>query len=122
VVPEIMPSDIVIYIEPNNLGRDRDNAYYLTNDCGALILSRPDFTADTLFTDRITLSPGCYEFRLTDKVEDGMNRHWWYRGSNPELIGKNGRIEFHDLEGNILKAFPYDFGQELLYRFQVKEK
>lgn len=121
-IPESMPSDIVIYIEPNDLGRDRDNAYYLTDDCGAVIFSRPDFTTDTLFTDRVRLEPGCYEFRLSDKVEDGMNRHWWYRGSNPELIGKNGKIEFQDLEGNTLKAFPYDFGQELLYRFRVEEK
>jgi hypothetical protein len=121
LVPDVLPAEFVIYIEPNNLGRERDNAWFLTDDCGALIASRPHFTEDTVFYDRMRLEAGCYEFRLTDRAEDGMNRHWWYRNSNPELIGKNGKIEFHDQEGIILKAFPYDFGQELLYRFRITE-
>ena len=120
IPPDIMPENFVIYIEPNNLGRERDNAYYISDDCGAIVYSREDFTTDTLFTDEMHLSPGCYEFLLTDKVEDGMNRHWWYRNSNPGLMGKNGKIEFRDMEGTVLKTFPYDYGEALLYRFAVK--
>lgn len=119
VAPEVMPSEFVIYIEPNNLGRERDNALILTDDCGAAVFLKDDFTTDTVYADRMALEPGCYEFRLTDKAEDGMNRHWWYHRDQPELVGKNGRIEFHDTEGNIIKVFPSDFGQELLYRFRV---
>ncbi|NQT76903.1 MAG: hypothetical protein HQ565_04245 [Bacteroidetes bacterium] len=122
VVPEILPDEFVIYIEPNDIGRDRDNAYTLTDECGAVVYSREDFTVDTLFRDAVKLDPGCYEFRLRDKVEDGMNRHWWYRNENPDLMGKNGKIEFQDVDGNVIKIFPYDFGQEILYRFTVKSE
>jgi hypothetical protein len=120
VRPEILPAEFVLYIEPNDLGRDRDNEYFLTDACGSVIFKREDFTTDTLFRDQVKLDPGCYEFRLSDKVEDGMNRHWWYYYENPELMGKNGKIEIHDTEGNVIRKFAYDFGQEILYRFSVK--
>ena len=120
VPPEILPKQFILYIEPNNLGRDRDNSYFLTDDCGSLVYAREEFTSDTLFMDKIMLEAGCYEFRLTDKVEDGMNRHWWYYYENPDMMGKNGKVEIHDMEGNVLRRFPYDFGQEILYRFAVK--
>ena len=120
VPPEILPAQFILYIEPNNLGRERDNAYLLTDDCGEVRYAREDFASDTLFKDVIELAPGCYEFRLTDQVEDGMNRHWWYYYENPEMMGKNGKVEIHDTEGNVIRKFPYDFGQEILYRFAVK--
>jgi len=120
VAPELLPAEFVLYIEPNDLGRDRDNAYTISDACGAVLMERADFTTDTLFRDTIRLAGGCYEFRLTDKVEDGMNRRWWYYYDNPELMGKNGKVEIHDTEGNVLRKFPYDFGQEILYRFRVK--
>ena len=80
------------------------------------------FFSSTVFHDAVKLNPGCYEFRLRDKVEDGMNRHWWYRNENPALMGKNGKIEFQDMDGNTIRKFPYDFGQEILYRFTVKSE
>jgi hypothetical protein len=120
VTPEVMPAEFVIYIEPTNLGRDRDNAWTLSDECGAVLFSRQDMTVDTMYNEQIKLSPGCYEFLLTDKVEDGMNRHWWYYYENPALMGKNGKIEFRDLDGNLIHKFPYDFGQAILYRFTVK--
>ena len=120
VAPEVLPDEFILYIEPNDLGRDRDNAYSITDDCGSVIYARKDFTSDTLFRDKISLEAGCYELRLTDKVEDGMNRHWWYYYENPEMMGKNGKIEIHDTDGNVIRKFPYDFGQEILYRFAVK--
>lgn len=120
VVPESLPGEFVLYIEPNDLGRERDNAYTISDADGTVLFERCDFTSDTLFRDTISLPPGCYEFRLSDKVEDGMNRHWWYYYENPELMGKNGRIEIRNTDGAVLHKFPYDFGQELLYRFAVK--
>jgi hypothetical protein len=120
VAPEVLPDEFILYIEPNDLDRDRDNSYFLTDECGSVAYAREDFTSDTLFMDKVSLEPGCYEFRLTDKVEDGMNRHWWYYYENPEMMGKNGRIEIHDMNGNVIRKFPYDFGQEILYRFVVK--
>ncbi len=120
--PEVLPNKFILYIEPNNLGRERDNEYMLTDDCGSVVYRREEFASDTLFRDEIELLPGCYEFRLTDKVEDGMNRHWWNYYENPDMIGKNGKVEIQDLKGNVIRKFPYDFGQEILYRFAVKSE
>jgi len=122
VPPEVLPANFILYIEPNNLGRERENEYMLTDYSGGVVYAREDFSSDTLFRDVIELLPGCYEFRLTDKVEDGMNRHWWNYYDNPEQMGKNGKLEIQDMEGNTIRKFPYDFGQEILYRFSVKSE
>jgi hypothetical protein len=49
-----------------------------------------------------------------------MIHHWWNHYENPELVGKHGKVEIQDTTGNIIRKFPYDFGQEILYRFRVK--
>ena len=64
---------------------------------------------------------GCYEFKVTDKKEDGMIRQWWFRGSQPELIGRNGRIALMDKELNLIKELKYDFADELSLQFRVGE-
>ena len=69
--------------------------------------------------DTISLKEGCYEFRLTDRYEDGMLQHWWERTENPHKVGINGKISIISLEGVVLYQFPYDFGQELLMNFRV---
>ena len=73
----------------------------------------------TLTKDKISLKDGCYEFRLTDRFEDGMNRHWWLRGEDPAKVGINGEIKILSTDGKVLHLFPYDFGQELIMNFRV---
>ena len=51
-----------------------------------------------------------------------MNLHWWYYYDNPEQMGKNDLLEIRDLDGNVIRKFTYDFGQEILYRFTVKSE
>ncbi len=119
-VPEILPGKFVVYIETNDKGRAKENSYFISGDPGDVLYSREVFQDSVTYNDTVNLSPGCYEFRLTDSMEDGMIRHWWYHNSNPGLVGRNGKIEFHSLDGEVLHTFPYDFGQELLFRFRVK--
>jgi hypothetical protein len=119
LLPETMPSSFVLHIESNDLGRAADNAYAITDGCGAVLFERAVFEDSTTYNDTITLDEGCYEFRLTDKMEDGMIRHWWNYYDNPDEVGINGRIEFRSLDGEVLRPFYFDFGQEILYRFKV---
>ena len=49
-----------------------------------------------------------------------MIRQWWYRNSNPELVGKNGMIEILDEEKNLLKRLKYDFAEAEIFRFRVE--
>ncbi|MFC2106764.1 peptide-N-glycosidase F-related protein, partial [Bacteroidota bacterium] len=116
----VLPEEFVLYIETNDNGRAKENSYYISDDMGEILFKREIFDDSVTYQDKIKLESGCFEFRLTDDMQDGMNRHWWLRNSNPEMIGRNGKIEIRNTEGEVLHTFAYDFGQELLYRFRVR--
>ena len=118
-IPEQLPSKFILYILSNDLGRAIDNSYTITDECGAILYERSVFEDSTTYNDTIALADGCYEFRLIDKMEDGMIRHWWNYYDNPDEVGINGKIEIRSIEGDVLRPFYYDFGQELLYRFRI---
>jgi len=120
--PETLAGEFILHIETNNLGRAVDNSYTISNDCGEIIYERAVFEDDTIYNDPIKLEAGCYEFRLIDSIEDGLIRHWWNYYENPDEIGKNGKVEIQNMDGETIRPFYYDFGQELLFRFRVKEK
>ncbi len=119
-IPDLMPDEFVIYVETNDKGRAKENSWFVSDALGGVLYSREVFQDSVTYRDTVNLSKGYYEFRLTDSMEDGMNRHWWSRNSDPELVGRNGKIEFRSVEGEVIRSFPYDFGQELLFRFRVK--
>ena len=120
VPPVLLPKQFVINILTNGHGRACENEYIISNDLGEIKYFRDDLEDYTEYNDEIMLKSGCYEFRLTDKQDDGMNRHWWYRNSNPDLVGENGNIQIFSIEGELIRQFNYDFGQELLLRFRVE--
>lgn len=121
-LPELLPQQFILHIETNGLGRAVDNEYYITDEDGRIVYSRCVFEDSTTYNDTIILDKGCYEFRLIDRMEDGMIRHWWNRGSHPELIGRNGKIEIRSMDDEVIRPFYYDFAQEMLYRFRVGKK
>jgi len=63
------------------------------------------------------LNKGSYELYFYDVVEDGMIRHWWLRGTEPEKIGDNGSILLLSMEGDTLKNLGFDFAEEESIRF-----
>ncbi|MBI9035842.1 MAG: hypothetical protein JEZ03_15375 [Bacteroidales bacterium] len=118
-LPLVLPKEFIIHIESNDEGRAIENSYFLADDNGKVLYQREQFTDSTTFNDPIKLENGCYEFRLIDDMQDGMNRHWWNRGSETDKVGINGLIEIRSIEGEILHKFHYDFGQELQLNFRV---
>ena len=118
-IPISLPSEFVIHIKSTNLDRAKENAYTITNSSGKVFYASEPFVDDMESHDTISLKEGCYEFRLTDRYEDGMLQHWWERTENPHKVGINGKISIISLEGVVLYQFPYDFGQELLMNFRV---
>jgi uncharacterized protein YodC (DUF2158 family) len=120
-LPLVLPAKFVLHIEANGLGRARENAYTISDVNGKVIYERDEFEDDAVYQDVIELPEGCYEFRITDKKEDGMIRQWWFRGSNPELIGRNGRIALMDKDLNLIKELKYDFADELSQQFRIGE-
>ena len=52
-------------------------------------------------------------------MEDGISVHWWYRNSNPELVGVNGSVTILSMDGEEIHNFKPDFGEELRLNFIV---
>ncbi len=120
-LPMVLPTKFIINIEANGLGRAYENGYTIADINGQVLYERDAFEDDAIYQDIIELPEGCYEFKITDKKEDGMIRQWWFRGSQPELIGRNGRIALMDIELNLIKELKYDFANELSLQFHIGE-
>ena len=58
---------------------------------------------------------GCYELIFEDSAEDGVNEHWYYGESS----SASGKVQIRNMNGDIIKKFPDDFGQQIDYRFTV---
>lgn len=118
--PVTLPSEFKLYIRANGLGRARELTCTVNDVNGAVLFERNDFEDDVIYMDPITLPRGLYELKLADRMEDGMIRHWWYRSSDPDKIGRNGRIAIMDMKGNLIRELEYDFAQEIKLRFMIE--
>ncbi|TKG96307.1 hypothetical protein EYV94_03355 [Puteibacter caeruleilacunae] len=118
--PDVLPNKIYIYLEVQGHGRAQDNYYTLTNTVGEVIAERDMMEDEEVYEDFVALEKGCYELKVVDRKEDGMIRQWWYRRSNPDLVGKNGKIAIYDKDHNLLKELKYDFAESETYRFRVE--
>ncbi len=119
-IPVVLPPDFIVHIQTNNIGRAIENSYTICNEQGQVIFAAEGFEDDTEYNHIINLKNGCYEFRFRDTAKDGMIMHWWNRNTNPDMVGKNGKITFLDKKGKTeLYKFHYDFGQELILNFIV---
>ncbi len=120
-LPPVMPSSFYLTIEANDRNRAHETSYTLTNDLGKIFYEREMLEDEQVYHDHFEQLPaGCYELKIKDKVEDGMIRHWWNRNSNPENIGRNGRIALYDNNNSLLKELNYDFAEFEIFRFRVK--
>ena len=72
--------------------------------------------ASQWYSDTLSLSSGCYELIFIDSAEDGMNEHW-YSG---EASTTAGEIRIRDINGDLIKQFPDDFGQQINYLFTIE--
>lgn len=119
--PLVLPQVFTLQIQTNDNNRSRENECTITDSDGGLHFVQYTFTDSTLYEERIQLEKGCYQFRFTDRYEDGIMQHWWYRNSNPELVGISGSVKILDQSGEtVLKEFSPDFGEQLLLNFIVE--
>jgi hypothetical protein len=117
--PMQLPSKIFLHIEAQALNRARDNGYELVNKKGEVIYAKEVLEDGEVIDQLVELEDGFYEFRVYDRKEDGMIRQWWYRRSNPDMVGKNGRIAIFDKDHKLLKELKYDFAEQEVFRFRV---
>ncbi|MEA1981456.1 MAG: hypothetical protein U9N54_10840 [candidate division Zixibacteria bacterium] len=89
------------------------------NDAGEVVAQHTEFEDDSTFVDHVSLPRGAYEFYYYDVVEDGMIRHWWLRGSDPDKIGQNGSLLFRNAKQDTIMDLGFDFAEEESLRFFV---
>lgn len=121
IVPEILPSSFVFeFLTQSDFeGVDRaiQNSYIIYDSMGEVVFERSnELNASTLYSDTLSLPSGCYELIFKDSAEDGMNEHW-YSG---EASTNAGEIKIKTKEGELIKQFPDDFGQQINYLFSVE--
>jgi Concanavalin A-like lectin/glucanases superfamily/Peptide-N-glycosidase F, C terminal/Secretion system C-terminal sorting domain len=109
VIPAILPTKLIIEFKSNK--NPDENAYDVIDENGTTVLSQGGFTQNTLYTDTLLLSPGCYQFRLTDQGNDGLQ--WW---ANTAQGAGYCRIK-NATTGTIVKNFGPDFGAEIFFQF-----
>ena len=118
-LPDIFPTIFTLRFLTNDINRARENSFTLTNKNGQVIYMGNNFLDSTEYVFRMELKNGDYQFLLKDQMEDGVSKHWWNRGSSPDKIGGNGVIQFLSIDGDTLKNFYPDFGEEVRYNFHV---
>jgi len=107
----VMPSQFVIELKTNK--SPNENSYELKDDAGNVIISKSGLSADTYYRDTVSLSVGCYEFRLKDTGEDGLT--WWANTAQG-----SGSLRFKYASVNqIIRSFSSDFGGEIYLQFTV---
>ncbi len=118
-VPPQLNNNLIFELKTNN--RASENEYTLKDDQGNVVLLRNGLTNQTTYDDTIALPAGCYEFRLTDAGEDGLN---WWANQPPYATGPNdagnGFIRIKKTsDGTVVQNFNPDFGAEVYLQFTV---
>jgi len=119
--PHLLPAEFLVEVETPGFGRAAENRWTITDRAGRILATREAFEDDRSYRDRVRLEPGAYTFEFTDSEEDGLIRHWWLRGSEPERMGENGALRILGAEGELLLDLGYDFAEKRSLRFFVGE-
>lgn len=117
--PLVIESDFILHIFTNDVNRSKENTAIISDINGTVFFYYDTFLDSTSYNFQVSLPEGWYEFRFLDDMEDGISRHWWLRSSHPEWVGINGEIQFQTTDGELIRRFPADFGDELFLGFRV---
>ena len=119
-IPEVLPGEFVFeFRTQTNYGstnRAAQSSFYIYDREGALVFENSSgLEPYTWYKDTINLPTGCYELVFKDAAEDGVNERWY----NGESASAAGKVQIRNMEGQLIKKFPDDFGQQIDYRFTV---
>ena len=116
-IPDVLPGTFVFEFrtQTNYGSTNRASQSSFINDInGNLIFEHHLY--NPIHGIRIPLTPfGCYELIFEDSAEDGVNEYWYYGESGSAA----GKVQIRNMNGDIIKKFPDDFGQQIDYRFTV---
>lgn len=109
-LPEILPKErFYVQLKTNNV--PAGNAYEIRDAAGNLVERKENFEANTIYRDPFDLANGCYTFTLFD---EGYGLDYW---AWPEQ--GNGTLHITNEDGDLLKSFDPDFGEQVYWPFAV---
>jgi hypothetical protein len=108
-ITNVVPSNFIIWFKTNLFGAE--TSYEITDENGNQVLSRTGLANNTQYRDTLQLGFGCYQFKITDTDEDGID--FW---ANNDGIGF---ARFRQASGGPLLSFEGDFGTSFIYNFTV---
>jgi hypothetical protein len=109
--PLLFPASIIVEIKNPGFDRLEKNNWNIYGRNNNYNFERENFGPDSLYRDTLELENGAYVFEYNDLQEDGLIRHWWLRGSDPERIGENGRVRILAMDEEVLLDLGYDFAE-----------
>ncbi len=119
--PIKLPGTFVFFFKAQGFGRAAQNTLLVTDAEGQTVFRKSDFEDNREYSEKISLKPGAYQLEFRDSEEDGLIRHWWLRGHDPDSIGDDGRIQVRSTKGKVLLDLGYDFAEKRTLRFFVGE-
>jgi len=115
--PMRITGDFQLNLRTNNKGFE--NSWQITKDDGTVMYEGSGLSSNFTYTHPIDLPTGCYNFLLTDygtDWEQGDGLSWWYNLQSG--IETAGYVRFEQ-DGDIIKNFEPDFGDEIRFQFVV---
>jgi hypothetical protein len=108
-ITKVVPSNFIIWTKTNAAGAE--TSYEITDQNGNQVFSRSGLANNTQYRDTLQLPFGCYQFKIEDTGEDGID--FW---ANNDGVGF---ARFRAANGAALLTFEGDFGKSLVYNFTV---
>jgi concanavalin A-like lectin/glucanase superfamily protein/type IX secretion system substrate protein/peptide-N-glycosidase F-like protein len=100
----------IIQLKTNNFGYQ--SSYTLKDGSGTLLYERHNCDDNTLYEDDFYLFPGCYEVKIEDSGDNGLE--FWHQPNQGV-----GYFKILDSEGTPLYTFDPDFGGYATFEFGV---
>jgi len=87
-------------------------SYFLTDSEGNIVFERDNLDNNTLYTDVLSLTPGCYTLRIDDSADNGL--YFWFNTAQG-----TGYLRLKNTTGYILENFEPEFGRFAEYEFAI---
>ncbi len=110
---DIWTDTIMLVMRTNNFGDETH--YQILDQQGSIIVDRDELDSNTTYYDTLAYAPGCYEIRIYDDGEDGLD--FWYYGGDDGL----GYAKLRIPGAQYVKHFESDFGSFINYQFIIPD-
>ena len=110
VIPDVLPRNFYVNFKTNNAALE--SSYQLINQYGDILFSRTGMTNGTIYRDTFDLTIGCYQLKINDTGDDGID--FW---ANSDGLGQ---LYLREVGGSTIKVFNGDFGGGLTYNFSIE--